>query len=501
MAQSDERPLAQQPPTVILRHCDSYQPDRIRRILEDGMQALAVKPWGRAMVKPNTVIAHPKLFPHAFTRSEFLDGLLAASRRQAAAGTSLTVGERCGITIPTRYAFAMAGYPRVLRRHGVKADYFEEQRQVPLQLHDSHALRPEIFIPESLTKCDFFINAPKLKAHPWTKITCSLKNFVGLQHDPQRLIDHDHMLHHKIVDLQEIIRADFIAVDAIQAGERTMLTPTPHPLNLIIMGTNPVAVDSICARILGLDPSDVDHIRLAADRGLGPLDPDTIELQGDVSLVEAQRRAQGLELTLHKVDALINGRGGLSVQVGPPPDTYDYCWGGCPGSLFEAMELIRTMQPEVYQQVKPMQVVIGNCAGPIDCEPSQRVLFVGDCTVWQGELADQPLQIASRYRQRRFHNPRTASSGDVVAKAWGVVGNLIRHRGEQAVRVPGCPVSVAELVLYLSFVGGTKNPYLDPAIFLRFVYYWALAKVMYYLKRIQHKLLPQSQPPRARNPG
>jgi uncharacterized protein (DUF362 family) len=204
-------------PKVILRHCETYDPERIAEIIGEGMDELGVKPRGRTMVKPNVVIAHPEIFPNAFTRSEFLDGLLTAVKLRNDEVSELYIGERCGITIPTRAVFATAGYLKVLRKHGIRAEYFDEGAQIRFDLKHPDAMRDFILIPEGVMRCEFLINAPKFKAHPWTKVTFALKNYIGIQDDPQRLIDHDHMLHTKIADLQEVISPGFIA-------------PCSHPL-------------------------------------------------------------------------------------------------------------------------------------------------------------------------------------------------------------------------------------------------------------------------------
>jgi uncharacterized protein (DUF362 family) len=464
-------------PKVILRHCDTYDPARIAQIIGEGMDELGVRPRGRTMVKPNVVIAHHQVFAHAYTREEFLDGLLTAVRQRGDQISDLSVGERCGITIPTRYVFAMAGYPAVLRKHGVRAEYFDEGAQLPVSLKHPQALRSLIYVPEAIAHCDFLINAPKFKAHPWTKVTFSIKNYIGIQDDAHRLIDHDHLLHTKIADLQEVIAPGFIAIDAITAGERTMLTPDPYPLHLIVMGTNRVAVDSVCTRIVGLDPRDVDHIRFTAERGYGPLELEEIEISGDVSLEEARRRAANLRLTLEGVEQIFNGKSNITTYVGPPPDTYRYCWGGCPGSLFEAMQIIRAFQPDVYHQVRNLHVVIGAYQGPIEAAPGEPVLFMGDCTHWQGEVHGQPVRITSLYQPRQTKDPTTAVSTDVVGKMVGVARNLVRHRGQTVIRVPGCPVSVAENVLYTSWLGKVTNPYFHHQIVFGFSYYWMVSKL------------------------
>jgi len=466
---------------VLLLRCEEYAPARIARVISEGMDLLGVRPRGHTLVKPNCVIAHPDFFPHAFTRPEFLDGLLTALQSCGEAMTDLSVGERCGITIPTRYTFASAGYPAVLRRHRVRAAYFDEGPQVMRTLSRPGSLRKYVYVPQPVAECEFLVNAPKFKAHPWTKITLALKNYIGIQDDAHRLIDHDHQLDIKIADLQEIISPGLIVVDGIIAGEQKMLTPTPFPLGLILMGTNPVAVDSIGARIVGLDPRDVGHIRLSAERGIGPMSLDEIEVGGDVTLGEAMAKAHGFRLSLDKVDQIFNGKSNLTVRVGPPPDSelgYDYCWGGCPGSLFEDMHVLRTMQPNVYHEIKPMHIVFGDWREPINPPPGERVMFIGDCARFSGQIRGKPVDIPYLYVRRERRDPHTARSHDIVYKMIAAIIYWIRNRNQPVVRVRGCPSSMAETILYLSLLGGAVNPYLHPRIVFRFEYYYVISKIV-----------------------
>jgi hypothetical protein len=121
----------------------------------------------------------------------------------------------------------------------VRADYFDEGRQLAVRLRDPRALRPDILVPDAVLSCQHLVTAPKYKAQPSTEVTFSLNNDISVQHDPQRLIDHDHKLPGKTVDLQEVISPGLIAIDGIIAGERTMLTPSPFPLPLIVMEGQP----------------------------------------------------------------------------------------------------------------------------------------------------------------------------------------------------------------------------------------------------------------------
>jgi len=51
-------------------------------------------------------------------------------------------------------------------------------------------------------------------------------------------------------------------------------------MDTIIAGFDPVAVDSVGCRVIGLDPQEVRHIRLAYERKMGRMLPEEIEVMG-----------------------------------------------------------------------------------------------------------------------------------------------------------------------------------------------------------------------------
>jgi uncharacterized protein (DUF362 family) len=450
-------------PKVIIRSCRSYDPEQIRAILRDGLNELGLVPSGRTLVKPNLVAAG-ELFPHAHTRPEFGEGMLRALRDVAGPDmTELAVGERCGITIPSRIAFRDSGFDKMLKKVGkVKKYHFEEEQQVEIPLSHPQRLRDYLFTPEPIARADFFVNMPKFKAHPWTTVTFSLKAYIGIQDDRHRLIDHDHKLNEKIADLQHIIQPQFIAIDAITAGEGRMLTPTPFELGLVIMGNSQVAFDAVCCRIIGVDPRTVDHIRLAEDYGFGTTDAAKITITGDVTLAEAQARAKGFKVGLIRVEKYFEGTH-ITAYAGPPPEPEhsDYCWGGCPGAIEEAIEILRLYDKQTDEKMPRLHVVFGKHEGPLNVGPGEKVVFIGDCAEWHGTINGKPVAIENLYKARDQMDPHKARGVDIFAKL-GSTRKKVQASGD-VIRLEGCPVSVAEQVLTLVSIAGVKNPYLDPS--------------------------------------
>ncbi len=449
-------------PKVIIRHCESYDAEQIRRIVREGLEELGLRPRGRTLVKPNLVATGP-LFQHAYTRPEFSEGvLLALQDRDEGEMTELAIGERCGITVPTRSAFEGAEYNPMIKRVGVKQYFFEEEQQVEIPLSHEGRLRDYLFTPEPVAKADFFVNCPKFKAHPWTTVTFSIKAYIGIQDDRHRLIDHDHRLDEKIADLQHIVQPEFICIDAIIAGEGRMLTPIPRKLNLIIMGNSQVAFDTVCCAIIGVDAKDVPHIRHTSEHGFGPIDLEGVEITGDVSLAEARERAEGFQVGLIRVEKYFEGSH-ITAYAGPPPEPEhtDYCWGGCPGAMEEAIEILRLYDEQCDEKMPRMHVIFGAYDGPIDAGPGEKVVFIGDCATWKGELQGQPVQIRSKYEDRSRKDPHHAKHEDIYVKMAKVMKKLKQSESETHVRFEGCPVSVAEQVLALVHLGELKNPYVS----------------------------------------
>jgi uncharacterized protein (DUF362 family) len=472
-------------PKVIIRSCREYDVDAIYRIIREGIDELGLVPHGRTLVKPNLVAAG-EMFPHAYTRPEFGEGLLRAVR-DAGAGhiTELAAGERCGITVPTRLAFKDSGWDAMLDKLDIKRYCFEEEQQVEIPLTHANRLRDYLFTPEPVARADFFVNAPKFKAHPWTTVTFSLKAYIGIQDDRHRLIDHDHKLNEKIADLQHILQAQFIAIDAITAGEGRMLTPTPFDLGLIIMGNSQVAFDAVCSHIIGVDPRSVEHIRLIEDAGFGTTDLSKIQITGDVTLAQAQQRATGFKVGLIRVEKYFEGTS-ITAYAGPPPagEEGDYCWGGCPGAIEEAIEILRKFDDKCDATMPRLHVVFGRYDGPINAAPGEKVVFIGDCAQWKGTIGEQLVDIKSLYRERSTIDPHHVKHDDIFKK---LATTRFKIGRDQVIRLEGCPVSVAEQVLALVEIGGVKNPYLDPSQAIGFTRSYVGWKSRVALNRLQRK--------------
>lgn len=451
---------------VLIMRCDEYDPLKISNIIQKGMKELNVVPKGRILLKPNTVIAHPKLFPNAFTRKEFLDGLILATKALAENTKELSIGERSGITVPTRAMFKMAGYLELIKKHKIKVHYFDEVRQVPFALKKKEALRKNIFIPEPIAKTDYLINVPKFKAHPWCRLTLSLKNFIGIQDDRHRLVDHNLFLEQKIADLQEVIQPKFIAIDAITAGQKMMLTPIPFHMGAIVMGTNSCAVDAVGCHMVNINPVDVSHLCHTAKRGFGPIDINEIDVKGDFPLKEVQERTKDFKFCMEHIDSYFGKNANIDCTIGNFPEKHssDYCWGGCPGAIQEAVHIYKTIEPEVLKKMKKIHYVVGNVKKDLKLKKGEKVLFAGKCTNWEGKINGEDVKIKSSYKTNKDVDEKKTKSNDMLLRTFKTLWNCFKNRKKAYIHAKACPVSVGDHVHYLSVLGKIKNINFDSRI-------------------------------------
>lgn len=437
---------------VMIMKCEDYDPEKVAGIVKECMSELGVKPKGKTMIKPNTVIAHKGIFPYAFTRKEVVEGILKACREKGDEITELSVGERCGITVPTRYVFKEADYLPVIKKYNARPYYFDECKQVPVKLKSPHALRDEIYTPKPVAECDFLINAPKFKAHPWTRLTLGLKNYIGIQDDRHRLVDHNTFLEHKIADLQEIIQPGLIVIDGIVAGQKMMITPTPFDMGALVIGVNPCAVDTVGCHMVHVEPKDLIHLKIASERGLGPMSLDEIELAGDYPLDEVRAKTENFEFCLERIDSYFQDSENLRCTVGKFPESHspDYCWGGCPGALQETMHIYRGFYPDIEKRMGKIHYVVGDIEQPLDIREGETVIFAGDCTKYKGSLNGDQAHIEGDYKTTDQVDAANPPTNDMVVKILGGMAHAWSNKLSKHIHIKGCPVSVAKHITYLS---------------------------------------------------
>jgi uncharacterized protein (DUF362 family) len=137
-------------------------------------------------------------------------------------------------------------------------------------------LLKEALVHELYLDCDVVINVPILKSHGGGRMTGCLKNLMGVVWD--RRFWHREGLQRSIAELPLLRKPDLNVVDALlvmmENGPYGATTDDLAMKKMQLLSADPVLADAAGARILGMAPESVPHLKLAAELGLGRMDLD-----------------------------------------------------------------------------------------------------------------------------------------------------------------------------------------------------------------------------------
>ena len=156
-------------------------------------------------------------------------------------------------------------------------------RRTPLRTHASPL--KELYFPETVLGVDLVVSMPRMKTHHWAGATLSLKNMFGVVPGscygwPKNIL-HWAGITRALLDINSTVRPGFAIVDGIVGMEGNGPTQgTPKPCGVLVLGDDPVAVDSTCARIMGLLPEHIDYLAQASLM-LGNLQEEKIQQIGE----------------------------------------------------------------------------------------------------------------------------------------------------------------------------------------------------------------------------
>ena len=359
------------PYKVIIASCPDYNPDTIAELLLNALPQLKLtKPiTGNIAIKPNLVMAHPKVATESFTNSAVIEGILRTILQVGKEIKKISIVEKSGLGITTATAFRHAGYRRIARKYQAKLVAMEESRQVRIGL-DNGKLHKSIRIARELTNRDFLIFAPKLKTNVLSQAySGALKLNIGSIDSKERMYHHNIDLPRKIADLLEVINPDLIVTDGIRFsyGGNQMTQPGMN-LGVLVISINAVAHDMVCAKMLNLDPEKIDHIREAVERGYGPRTFDDIEIIGKEILENVQAKVKNLDFGFYPVDQF---KCNFTIHAGTP-----YCTGGCQGIFLDWLHMVKDRKPKTLKHFPKLTAIIGKVNEKIE---DQTVLLIGDC--------------------------------------------------------------------------------------------------------------------------
>ena len=142
----------------------------------------------------------------------------------------------------------------------------------------------DMYFPATVLRADLIVSLAKLKTHHWAGATLSMKNFFGIVPGnvygwPKNQL-HFYGINESIVALHRVFGSkSFAVVDGIVGMEGNgPIQGSPKPVGVLVMGSDLVAVDSTCCRIMGLRPEKLGYL---TDATYGNLTTDRIQQRGE----------------------------------------------------------------------------------------------------------------------------------------------------------------------------------------------------------------------------
>ncbi len=269
---------------VALIGCDTYDDEQVYKAVGAGIDLVGgmlsfVKPGERIVLKPNVLFGmdpqrcigtHPSV-------------LKAVGRKLQEAAATALYGDSSGF----------GGCQSNMRRAGLKAAAdelgmamadFDHGRGVT---HTGALLNRSFVIANGILDADGMISLSKLKTHGLTRFTGAIKNQFGCVPGMRKSQFHlkladPYEFGTMLVDLTTLLMPRLYIMDGIMAMEGNgPRNGNPRKLGVLLLSTDPVALDAIACRIIDLNPEFVPTSAPGEKSGLGTYHRENIELAGD----------------------------------------------------------------------------------------------------------------------------------------------------------------------------------------------------------------------------
>jgi uncharacterized protein (DUF362 family) len=324
-----------------------------------GIQKI-VRKGDKVFIKPNLVVPLPKE-SGATTDPEVVRIVIQLARQAGA--SQIKVGDAPFFLYKSRKAFEVTGTQKVVEEEGAEAVYLDEVEYLEIESPKAKLMNT-IKLPKDLLDCTKFITIPKLKTHTMCRVSLAIKNQIGLLTPEEKQIYHRTDIHQKVVDVTLAAKPALAIIDGLTAFEGQGPTyGDAVNMGVVIAGTDVVAVDAVASSIMGFEPSEIPHIRLAALRKIGEMDLNKIEIKG-ASISDVRKKFK---------------RPSADV-IGLYPNVEVYagcaCYEGC--LAWTRVELDRLRKHGLLEKVGKINMIIGQDT-KVPEKLEGRTYIIGDC--------------------------------------------------------------------------------------------------------------------------
>lgn len=264
-----------------------------------------------------------------------------------------------------RRAFHESGLAKVVERQGGEILGWDEEEFIQVKVPGGE-LYDTIGIPKSIVEADAFISVPKLKTHCQTEITVGMKSMQGVFSVEDKQNYHNESFPWKMVDILRVAKPTLTIVDGLIAGEGYgPIYTEPVIMNLIVSSTDVVALDAVCAKLMGFEPFEVPITRLGHAEGIGIGDMDRIDVEGE-AIADVMKHFKRAEIWN---------------PIGANKNIKVFAGGSCRFCLAQIGATIMRMGYEnKLDNLEDICLVVGRNA-PLPQKKYKNVYRIGDCAI------------------------------------------------------------------------------------------------------------------------
>ncbi|NWG02597.1 MAG: DUF362 domain-containing protein [Syntrophaceae bacterium] len=209
--------------------------------------------------------------------------LAAIDHLKTTKADKIVIAESCIFGVHALKAFRMTEMEKVAKKSGVELIDLDHTRPTEMIIPGGKVLK-KIKVSKLLKDFDFVVSIPVMKTHMHTRVTLSIKNMKGLLwrkekaklhqlHSPKKITKGDKELDIAISEMASVLFPNLSIIDGTVGMEG--MGPAygkAKKLGMVVVGNNPLSTDAVASRLMGLDPEDIPHLRLSAERGLGEIE-------------------------------------------------------------------------------------------------------------------------------------------------------------------------------------------------------------------------------------
>ncbi|MFZ2146661.1 MAG: DUF362 domain-containing protein [Sedimentisphaerales bacterium] len=270
-------------PTVILSRCSDYSPPVIAEALQRQFELLGgmekfIRPGDTVLLKPNFIA--PRSRRHATQTHPAVIIETATLLKDFGAKPFVGDSPAWGNVFTCVKALKLE---EPLKKLSVPVKQLDKPKKCRIGTKNTI-----VGISSVALDADVIINLPKFKSHQQLVATFAVKNMFGCISGKRKALWHfakggnPNDFCELLIDIFKFLNPALTIIDAVVAMDgQGPIRGRTRPLGWLIGGNDPIACETICAKLVGIEPENVPIIKTARQIGFGCSDPAKIEIVGD----------------------------------------------------------------------------------------------------------------------------------------------------------------------------------------------------------------------------